>query len=365
MVTVAFLYLLLSILITVIYFKFLLSKKISNKINFLFLIFPLIVSSLIIYFSFDIKVPIESRYIEEQARSIRHYVEEDDMNYYTLIYEDNKDRELKEWEISKITYDYFSKLWQNERNIGLCKITNKDFGKEGYYEEIFWDGDNNNSLIFTKVENYYDYFENTKWLYNFLDISDYSAVKDKLFPRERLDYLNKDSVIEPRQSLISGIEVSDSISRRLSYLSSLDIKFRPILLVWTGLGRKDLKIRGQRNYWHGGNDNEVVFCVGISDTITKRIVWSGSFSWGNNKDFEDYVLKTSLHPGNILNLDNYFRTLVDGYKSNLWQPRLFDSYKLIKMPIEILLLNLICIITIILNIIILIRVMRKIGFRKV
>lgn len=312
----------------------LIGNKIPSKINYIILIFPLVLSILILYLNFNIKLPFDNRLIERPAKYIKHHFDYTETingekikhnEYFSLVYEENG--ELKEKDIPKDTYEYFSKLWTKD-DVQRGNIINKKF------EKIYWNNDMNDALIYTKSESFTNYFKNVMHLYKFSDISDYTAVKNKLYNRGKNNCINKTGILEPRQSLVYGMELPDSTSRSISYLGTLDNKFRPILLVWTGLGRSNLKIKGQRSYWNGGNDNEVVFCVGISDTITKKILWSGSFSWANNKDLEEYVLKTSLHPGQKLDLDNYIESLRSGYSSNLWQPRNFSSYSFIKIPLQ-------------------------------
>lgn len=337
----------------------LIGNRIPNKINYIILIFPLVLSIIILYLNFNIELPIDNRLIERPAKYIKHHfnftetingekIEHNEK--YSLVYEE--DDKLKEKDIPKDTYYYFSKLWTKD-SIQRGNIVNERF------EKIYWNNDVNDALIYTKTESFTNYFKNIMHLYKFSDISDYTAVKNKLYNRGKNNYINRNGVLEPRQSLVYGINISDSISRSISYLGTLDNKFRPILLVWSGLGRSSLKIHGQRSYWYGGNDNEVVFCVGISDTITKKILWSGSFSWANNKDLEEYVLKTSLHPGQKLDLNNYRESLLSGYSSNLWQPRDFSSYSFIKIPLQNLLVILISIILIIIIFTIYIKLVKR------
>lgn len=345
----------ISVISTILYiYLYKYSKNLSKKVDYMILYIPLIVSFIIMCLSFNIEIPYGNRYLEKSAKSIRYYPRKVETvildngmtsiskhdDYYTLVYED-RDGNLLEKEISGRTFEYFSNLWGEKNIIRTDK-----------YEEVKWDNEMKHSLIYTKTESFDNYFWNTIDLYKLKEVSSYTAVRKKLFSRGRLDYVNSDTIIEPRQSLVYGIEVSDDISRSISYISSLDNKFRPILLVWVGDSISSIKSKGQRSYWKGGNDNEVIFCVGITDTITKRILWSDSFSWANNKDLEKFILKNALIPGKSLNMQEYVKDLDIGYNTNLWKPRDFSSYKLIKIPLESFAIMVLCLVIIIGNIIV-------------
>lgn len=229
----------------------------------------------------------------------------------------------KEFEITKPTYYYFKDLWKGKKEIIL---SDNEVGKVSFIE---WDKNPKTSLIYTKSEIFTNYFKSTADLYEKVTVTEQDIKNLKLYSENRIDHINKHNVLEPRQSLIYGIQTSDSIDRYISNLSSLDPEFRPILLVWVDscntIDKKKL-IRYQKSYWGGGKNNEVVFCVGINNSVDKKIIWSSSFSWAITKDLENYVLGDALKPGNILNSRDYYRSIMTGYSKNYWKPRKFEAY---------------------------------------
>lgn len=353
-------------------------KRRKIKFNWPIILLPGILAITVIFLEFSLTTPVDSRYVEYPAECIRHYPEWTEIirpsdttrkesenygsslrdypiehhEYFAMMYRGDGDEREMEKEIPKITYEYFSKLW------GETIKEDTLLNTRGFIRSV-WNKDMYNALIYTKTKPYVNYFQNILRLYNFESISDKEASSLGLYPRARLDFINEEGIFEPRQSLIYGIQVSDSISRAASYVSTVDHKFRPILLVWEKKGEKSTMISKQRSYWNGGKDNEVVFCVCVNDLSRKQILWSGSFSWSENRDFEDYVIMGSLHPGEKLDIPNYINCLMGGYQSGLWKPRDFQTYNIAQIPLGSLVLSLLGLTILILDIILIYKLIIK------
>lgn len=280
--------------------------------------------------------PIDIRKNDYTAIGMKHYDEWDDLGistthheFFSGVYKD-RDGVYREFEIPKSTYEYFKNLWEGKQEL---KISTDSF-RDIYFLE--WNKKPENALIYTRPEVFNNYFKNSYDLYNFLDISDQTAKKEGLYTRGRVDLVNKDNILEPRQSLVYGLEISDSLDRVISRISSIDSDFRPILLVWVdslGILDKEKIINHQKYYWAGGKNNEVTFCVAINNVVEKKILWSGSFSWAISHELEKHVIAKSLMPGDTLNSKKYTSALISGYSKNYWHPRKFEMYSVLSIPI--------------------------------
>ena len=258
---------------------------------------------------------------------------------YSLIC--NKDEELF---ISKNMYDYFFNLWDEGDNTSTIV--------DGYQViETKWNDNPWEALIISKPVSYENYMINIYKLYNIHDVGVQKAIERGLFIRQGVGVVNNSNVLEPRQDLILGINVEDSIQRRLNYIASLDPMFRPILLVWPY--EEENKVSQQRNLWTGGKENEVVFCVGLGED--NEILWSGSFSWDESRKLETYILRDVLKPGNKLDLDNYIASLESGYTNNYWNPINLENYGFVKLPLNQLLTIGLMSIVVIVNIILVVK----------
>lgn len=349
-----------SIAITVSIYIYLQYNPIPNNISYkrigIFIFSIFIVNGFIIlyYLSGEFSnAPIDTKKIEHTAIGMKHYKvlpkeKQELYEFYTGLYKVGD--KYKEFEIPKGTYNYFLNLWggkEKEMTITLDSINCLYF--------IEWNKEPEDALVYTEIDLFTNYFKNVLELYNFYKVSESTARKENLFTRSRVDIINSSSILEPRQSLIHGIPVKDGIDRRLSNISSLDSDFRPVLLIWVG-SKTDCRtiVNHQRSYISGGKNNEVIFCININNLQEKKIVWSGSFSWALTKEFENYVLKNSLKPGKILDLEEYGDDLISGYSKNLWHPRNFENYSILRLPLTDFTILIGSIFTIILNIIMII-----------
>jgi hypothetical protein len=347
-----------------VYVSYILWKKDQNKklLEKRYLFIPSIISFIILFSFFfsESQKPIDIRKNEYTALGMKHYIHWETRNatsttreVFVGVYK--KDDRYFEFEISKPTYYYFKNLWKKQE-IELTKddsISNISF--------LEWDKNPKNALVYTKMELFTNYFKNSMGLYDYHVVNDVDVKELNLYSENRIDYINSQNILEPRQSLIYGINVSDSVSRIISNLSSLDSEFRPILLVWVDKNKEmDWKktICYQRSYWGGGKNNEVVFCVGINNITEKKILWSGSFSWAITHDFENYVKSTALKPGQVLNSKSYSNAIISGYSKNYWDPRKFETYTVLSYPIMDFTIILVCVMIIILNFI-LVRMIKR------
>lgn len=319
---------------------------------------PILISSLIIiwYYINGSSGQIETRKNEYIAIGMKHYREfsKDSIvqqELFTGIYR-NCDGIYQEFEISRPTYNYFKNLW-SKKEIELSS----ESGKSILFIE--WNKNPKSSLIYTKSEVFTNYFKTTMSLYDQVVVTECDVKKLNLFSENRIDYVNQSNILEPRQSLIYGIQASDSISRFVSNLSSLDPEFRPILLVWENCDstvKKKNIIRYQKSYWKGGKNNEVVFCVGINNKQERKIIWSGSFSWAIVPDLENYVLSSALKPGNILTSKDYYESVMYAYSKNYWKPRNFEEYSVMGYSIMDFMMIMVCALIILCNTILVVRI---------
>lgn len=337
-------------------------SALSTPMNQLFYI-PILISLLIIawYLFNGSNNQIETRKNEYIAVGMKHYCDYTKVNgknsmvnyeLFTGIYK-NHDGVFQEFEITKPTYYYFKNLWTGKKEIELLN----DDGKSVVFIE--WNKNPKTSLIHTKSEIFTNYFKTTMSLYDQVTVTEDDIKNLKLFSENRIDYVNQSNILEPRQSLVYGIQTSDSISRFISNLSSLDPEFRPILLVWEdscGILKDKNIIKYQKSYWKGGKNNEVVFCVGINNKIDKKILWSGSFSWAVTQDLENYVLNRALKPGNILTSKNYYESVMYAYSKNYWKPRNFEEYTILGYSIMDFMMIMVCVLIIICDLVLIIRV---------
>lgn len=350
------------LLLVFIYAIYFVGKKIPRRVNWFIVYSPMLFGSFIIglYLLNGTSKPLDIRKVEYTAFGMKHYIDWSDnrtshRDMFTGIYK-NSYGGFDEFEIPRGTYNYFKNLWKDKKEFSLSS----DSLSEVFFLE--WDKDPKTALIYTRQEPFTNYFKTSMGLYDFYEVTQKQARDEKLYSRGRVDIINSLNILEPRQSLVYGLSLSEGDSRSLSNVSSLDPEFRPIICVWVDSLVKDptVTVKHQRSFWEGGKNNEVIFCVGIDDLKSKSIKWVDSFSWSITPDFEKYVIAESLKVGDSLDIEKYRHALVSGFSKGLWNPRNFEAYTVLSIPITDFTVILSCILVIIVNILMSI----KIGKRK-
>lgn len=325
----------------------------------IFFVLPSIMAIFIVFFTFTLNKSVDTKLVEYSARYIKHYsnwiekVDGKDVTHedvYYLVYDDFDTGKEVEIEISKNTFMYFQGLWKNKEDI--IHPQNKSW----HMCRSKWNNNPETALIFSKPVNYYNYMNNILPIYKLYDVDISEALKKRLFMKYSIGrVVNSDNILEPRQNFVYGINIPDSLERKIGYICSLDPMFRPILLVWQNSYKNKTEL--QRSFWSGGKENEAIFCIGIDENDT--ITWSGSFSWDRDKKFEKYILEKSLKPGTKLNIENYSDCLLSGYQKNYWNHIELDSYNFIQIPFINLITIIISGFIVILNLATIIKVYKK------
>lgn len=334
-------------------------KRLKKDKPNIFFVLPSIMAIFIVFLAYTLDKPIDTKIVEYSARYIKHYnnwtedVNKEDVTHgdiYYLVYDDLDTGEEVEVEISKNTFVYFQGLWRNK------EVVTHPQNEDRHMCRSRWNNDPETALIFSKPVSYYNYMNNILPVYKLYNVDISKALKERLFVRYSIGrVVNSDNVLEPRQNFVFGINIPDSLERKIGYTSSLDPMFRPLLLVWQNSDKDKTSL--QRSFWSGGKENEAIFCVGIDEN--NIITWSGSFSWDKDKELENYVLEKSLKPGTKLDIEKYSDYLLSGYQKDYWNHIELDSYSFIQIPFVNLITIIISGFIVILNLLTIVRVYKK------
>jgi len=86
----------------------------------------------------------------------------------------------------------------------------------------------------------------------------------------------------------------------------------------------------QRDYWEGGNKNEMILCIGL-DSITKKIQWADAFSWSDKPTFE---VNFRAYMANKDTLDMLkLADFVEVGAKNLWVRKNFEDFDYINVEL--------------------------------
>ena len=191
----------------------------------------------------------------------------------------------KEFTISKTYYEYLQRKWnstpefvelnRNIHNRGSC-------GKDGDMYKIRWDNQIETSEACVTVHNYTNKVQAAHTAFKLPKITKKQAQQYQLYEYPKFYDYYKQKVILGLDSIYPIANVN-YIETRLQYFNGdrgVKNKIKVFVLLYYD---KPLSIAfKQQAYWSGGNQNELLICIGINKT-TKEIQWVQPFSWTENK----------------------------------------------------------------------------------
>lgn len=207
------------------------------------------------------------------------------------------------WSISEQYYNYLKQKWlATPQFVELNRDIrhHNDCGKDGDMYRIRWDGVQMRSEAAVTLHTYTNKVQAAQSAFNLKPVTKREAKLLGLHTYPKL-YDNY------KQKVLLGI---DSIYHRdsIAYFETLYQYFNgrygkdnKIKLFVCLFYNKDISIATQQeNYWSGGNQNELVVCIGL-DRKTKHLDWVKPFSWTDQKRVlvdvrEDVMLTGTFNP---------------------------------------------------------------------
>lgn len=233
--------------------------------------------------------------------------------------------------IGKENYDYYRKLWRTPEKFIEC---NRRYYKiDGDAQEYNWSGKISSLVTVSRKRGYDNYFQSSLSLYSMEKISEDQAKVLGLYNYPRTNYSDS----------YNGIWIYDQnpiVTDSCSWYSpnSLDIRklqdlnckspkdFRCFILIYPAEKYGPDIVEFQKSYWTGGNENEVIFCIGLFKN--QNISWARSFSWSAENRLETEILSEIL-PGDKFYMSVMIDKIGKAYLSGSWKPLKFSDYSYI------------------------------------
>jgi hypothetical protein len=185
-----------------------------------------------------------------------------------------------EYRISESKYNDLKKRWGNENFVELNRrITKWGFcGKDGDMYKVKWNGNIYDSENSVKTHSFENKIKVSHSAFKFPDISKEQADSLGLY-----HYPEFYDFYKQRAILAKNFYVKDSFHVLFEYLNGsmgFPHKVKVFTLIFDGSKGQDIAIK-QEQYWEGGNQNEIVICIGVDKK--GNIDWVKPFSWCDNK----------------------------------------------------------------------------------
>lgn len=171
---------------------------------------------------------------------------------------------------------------------------------DGDAQEYYWDQLGRHLITYSLEMPYINKIKGTQTAFRLRDVSKEEAKQLGLF-----DYpgISGPNMYEQEQNPIIGFNPGKEVIKKFTNFNAREgsrKKIRVFVLVFKD-GQGPEIAEEQRNYWQGGNKNELVICVGINKS-THEVKWADCFSWQDDATL-DTRCKLFLLGQKRLNLD--------------------------------------------------------------
>jgi hypothetical protein len=183
--------------------------------------------------------------------------------------------------ITQQYYEYLIKRWSAtptfvELNRDIDR--RRSCGKDGDMYYIEWDGKVETSEAYVKEVSFTNRLKINHSAFDYPYMSDKEADSLGLYRYPKFYY----DGFKQRAILSKDINFSDRVHTKFEYLNGMygpKHKVKMFTLIFKNKSQ-DIAFK-QEQYWQGGNQNELVTCIGVNDKL--EIEWVKCFSWCDNK----------------------------------------------------------------------------------
>lgn len=228
-----------------------------------------------------------------------------------------------EYEISESYYDELRQKWNAKAE--FVEMSRNYHRIDGDAYDYRWDAREVTAQGIVTVHSYDNKTQAANTIFKFKDMEPAEAREKGLFDYPKLSA----GFIQPT---ILGASVHDSTRRKFDYLnatlgSNKEVKIF-ILYFWN---KSRNVATEQKNYWKGGNKNELVICVGV-DKATKKVNWVESFSWCKIPAVESKI-SAWYAQNQHFNLDR-FQPVLQSLIYSEWHRRDFADFDYIEIELS-------------------------------
>lgn len=192
-----------------------------------------------------------------------------------------------EYDITKIEYNRLFSMWASKQNIFVDMDRDYHTIDGNMYYKKF-DGIREHSKTRTIDHSYKNKIKASHSIFGFSNIKPEEAKKMGLYDYPKLTKQDGGNFWEndQNQNPFLGYNPTNNELIRWQFINGYygpTKQFRVYVLFF--YNKSQSIVQDQRDYWDGGNKNEMVICIGM-DSVSKNVQWADAFSWCDRPTFE-------------------------------------------------------------------------------
>lgn len=220
--------------------------------------------------------------------------------------------------IDKAYYNYLKSKWKSKQQFVEL---NRDIdyhggcGKDGDAYDIKWNGRAISAELTTYEKSFTNILKSNHSAFNYPVIEDEEAIKIGLYTYPTIDGYNQKTVL--------GLKGHTDFKKYMEFINGYYGSRYKVRIYTLFFVDKPIDIAfKQEAYWDGGNQNEIVVCVGLKRS--GDIEWVKPFSWCDNKrvivDIREDIMKTKK-------VDKYifYKSYLNAIKND-WHYKKFEDF---------------------------------------
>lgn len=239
-----------------------------------------------------------------------------------LVYEDTYSRLKEQWKAVPRFVDQNRKI-----------KTRRNCGKDGDMYSIEWDKRLMTTETYTSTSSYKNPLLQNKSAFNYEYIGNKEAEQSGLYryPKLRCErrwqdqdhLLGKELVTQPD----TIIKLATALNSKLftTYNSKVFILLFPEEMHIE-------KAKEQEVYWKGGNENEIVICIGVTQRL--EVKWVHTFSWSKNQTLDEQINSIILGSHNLNDIEGLYDQIADAIEQNWEKPIFKEDFDYIKFEFK-------------------------------
>ena len=196
---------------------------------------------------------------------------------------------------------------------------------DGDAQEYHWNGTENTAWTITNSHHYTNKLQNSRSIFNFEEIDDKYADSLGLYNYPPIEKYDQSPILSKSINIPKNQE--DAL-RFTNGFYGKKYQFRVFVLLFEN---EPIEIsEKQRSYWKGGNKNELVVCLGVSDN---KVKWCNAFSWCDVPTV-DVKTETYFSERDTLDLKAYSNFLRTSLENGDWERKNFEDFSYVKTELS-------------------------------